>query len=186
MMNRKQLNRQQTIHDIESAFLALYLDGGIDNVNISKLCQNCCIARSTFYLYFEDKYAVLQGVEDRLLGELWDICGNLPDEIEQGTTDKNALRTIEHLRTHLDWYRALLSKQGDPAFVYRWKKDIERSLCIKFNESDGKARDSTIRGILFASALIGLFTYMVMESPNIPDHVLCSYMDDLLKHLLMK
>lgn len=186
MMNRKQLNRQQTIRDIESAFLALYLEGGIDNVNISKLCQGCCIARSTFYLYFEDKYAVLQGVEDRLLAELWAICGNLPDEIEQGCADKNALRTVSHLRAHINWYRALLSKQGDPTFVYRWKKDIEKSLSIKLSGPDGRTQDATIRGVLFASALIGLFTYVVMEAPDIPNHTLCAYMDDLLKHLLMK
>ena len=70
MSPRGALNRQRTIQDIESAFLTLYQRDGIDGVSISGICQACGIARSTFYLYFEDKFAVLQGVEDRLLSAL--------------------------------------------------------------------------------------------------------------------
>lgn len=69
-MTRKELNRQRTIEDIESASLSLYEKRGIDGVSISALCKKSEVARSTFYIYFEDKYAVLQKAEDRLLSQL--------------------------------------------------------------------------------------------------------------------
>lgn len=185
-LNRKQLNRQQTIRDIESAFLSLYQEGGIDNVRISELCQRCFIARSTFYYYFEDKYAVLHSAEDRLLNELWAICGKLPDEIERGLVDQNALRTVAHLRTHIDWYRALLGEFGDPHFARRWQKDIEKSMCNRLARHNGNQQDIEIRSVMFASALIGLYTHIVTQCPDIPDHRICDYMDNLLTHLLMK
>lgn len=184
--NRKELNRQQTIRDIETAFLHIYQKGGIDAVSISGICQSCGIARSTFYLYFEDKYAVLQGVEDRLLSALWDICGNLPDIIARDQGSENALRTIAHLRENLSWYRALLGNKGDPMFVYRWKRDIDKSLRKKLIVRNAGEQDAVIRGVLFASALIGLYTYVVMEYPNISDQELCYYMDDLLAKSLTK
>lgn len=69
-LTRKELNRQRTIEDIESASLSLYEKRGIDGVSISALCKKSGVARSTFYIYFEDKYAVLQKAEDRLLSQL--------------------------------------------------------------------------------------------------------------------
>lgn len=69
-LTRKELNRQRTIEDIESASLSLYEKRGIDGVSISALCKKSEVARSTFYIYFEDKYAVLQKAEDRLLSQL--------------------------------------------------------------------------------------------------------------------
>lgn len=184
MPTRKDLNRQQTIRDIEDAFLAIYQKDGIDGVSISAICKECHIARSTFYLYFEDKYAILQSVEDRLLSTLWEICGSLPDIIDRNQTTEHALRTIGHIRENLNWYRALLGNRGDPMFVYRWKRDIDKSLRNKLMQRNVEEQDAIIQGVIFASALIGLYTYVVMEYPDIPDQKLCRFMDDLLAKIL--
>lgn len=184
--SRRDINRQRTIQDIERAFLSAYRQGGVDGVSISSLCQQCGISRSTFYLYFEDKYAVLQGVEDRLLGCLWDICGELPDIVDHPRqASDNALRTIAHIRENMEWYQALLGSHGDPMFVYRWKRDIEHSLRLKLLGRGMARQDAVIQGVLFASALIGLYTHVVMELPDIPDRQLCRYMDDLLLRALV-
>lgn len=182
-INRKELNRKRTILDIEQAFLELYQQNGIDGVKIADICQNSGVSRSTFYLYFEDKYAVLQSVEDRLLSALWEICKDLPDIMDQNRTN-NALRTIAHIRENIDWYRALLGNHGDPLFVYRWKRDIDRSLFRKLERRNVGKREGAIQGVMFASALIGLYTYVIFEYPDIPDQELCGYMDRLLEQML--
>ena len=182
--NRRELNRQRTVADIEQAFLQLYQRDGIDGVSISAVCALSGVARSTFYLYFEDKYAVLQGVEDRLLSALWDICGNLPDLLAHRGGSENALRTIAHIRANIDWYRALLGRRGDPMFVYRWKRDIDRSLRRKLEQRNTGRQDADVQGVIFASALIGLYTYVIFEYPDIPDRDLCRYMDGLLAQIL--
>ncbi len=182
--NRKELNRQRTVADIERAFLLLYQQGGIDGVSISALCQHSGVSRSTFYLYFEDKYTVLQAAEERLLSALWEICSNLPDPLEPPARSENALRTIAHIRSNIGWYRALLGKHGDPMFVYRWKRDIARSLRRKLDQRNVSEQDAAVHEVLFASALIGLYTYVIFECPDLPDQTLCHYMDQLLGHLL--
>lgn len=177
--SRKELNRKRTIQDIEQAFLEIYQQSGIDGVSISAVCQHSGVSRSTFYLYFEDKYAVLQSVEDRLLSALWEICKDLPDILTQRRTD-SALRTIAHIRENIEWYRALLGKHGDPLFVYRWKRDIDRSLFRKLERRNVGGHEAAIQGVMFASALIGLYTYVIFEYPDISDQELCGYMDHLL------
>ena len=181
---RKELNRRRTMEDIERSFLELYCHGGIDGISISAICQNCEISRSTVYLYFEDKYAVLQGVEDRLLSSLWEICGSLPDILDRHEGSGRALQTIRHIQDNIDWYRALLGSNGDPGFVYRWKRDIDRSLRRKLMQKSMGEQDAVIQGVLFASALIGLYTYVIFECPHMPERQLCGYMDDLLGKML--
>ena len=183
--SRRTLNRQRTVRDIEQAFLSIYRQSGIDKVSISEICKLCGISRSTFYLYFDDKYAILQSVEDRLLAQLKEICfNNLPDLLDSHSGSDTALRTIAHLRSNLDWYQALLSNHGDPMFAYRWKRDIEHSLRRKLLGRGMARQDAIIQGVLFASALLGLYTHVVMEMPDIPDQQLCRYMDDLLLRAL--
>lgn len=187
-MTRKELNRQRTIDDIEQAFLALYEKGGIDSVSISGICKTGQISRSTFYLYFEDKYAVLQQVEDRLLKQLWDICGNLPDLpdlIDNHKGTENAKLTLRHIRVNIKWYRSLLGNKGDPMFVYHWKRDIARSLQKKLARRNISEQDATIRGVIFASALIGLYSYVVLENLDMPDDRLTGYLDSLLWRILI-
>lgn len=184
--NRRAHNRQRTVRDIEQAFLSSYRQSGIDKVNTSEICKRCGISRSTFYLYFEDKYAILQSVEDRLLNQLRTICfNNLPDLLDSRSGSETALRTIAHLRANLGWYQALLGSHGDPMFAYRWKRDIEHSLRRKLLGRGMAEQDAVIHGVLFGSALLGLYTHVVLELPDISDRELCRYMDDLLLRSLL-
>ena len=181
---RREINRQRTKQDIENAFLSEYAEGGIEDVNISRICKACGISRSAFYLYYEDKYAILQGAEERLLAALWEICRVLPDRAEPDSVTENALRTLAHIRENLGWYAALLGVHGDPMFVYRWKKDIVKSLERKLAARNYSREEAELRGVLFSSALIGLYTHIVQECPELPDALAAKYMDRLLFMLL--
>lgn len=183
-LTRKELNRQRTMDDIERAFLALYEKTGVDGISISDLCKKSGVSRSTFYLYFDDKYAVLQKVEDRLLSQLWEICGDLPDQFHSHKGTETARSTLEHIRANIGWYKALLGKRGDPMFVYRWKRDIDRSLQKKLAARNVGDQDAALYGVIFASALIGLYTHIVFERPDMPDDKLIGYLDNLLMRTL--
>ena len=184
-MTRKELNRLRTIGDIEAGFLRIYEKTGIDGMSVASICQESHVSRSTFYLYFEDKYAVLQQVEDRLLGKLWEYCGNLPDLLMKGQGSANARLTVRHIRENIDWYRALLGNKGDPMFVYRWKRDIDKSLRKKLMQRNVSEEDAIIQGVIFASSLIGLYTYIIFENPEISEEKLVNYMDLLLDRILL-
>lgn len=185
-MTRKELNRLNTIADIEAGFLRLYEKVGIDGVNVASICQESHVSRSTFYLYFSDKYAVLQQAEERLLAQLWEYCGNLPDVFMRGEGSENARKTVRHIRENIDWYRALLGQKGDPMFVYRWKRDIDRSLRTKLRQRNVSEEDAIIQGVIFASSLIGLYTYTIFEEPDISEGRLINYMDQLLDRILIR
>ena len=56
--NRREFNKQETVRHIRSVFMDLYAKSGINSITVNSLCKECGIAKSTFYLYYEDKYQV--------------------------------------------------------------------------------------------------------------------------------
>jgi len=181
---RKEHNRRQTVRDIESAFLSEYRRHGIDGVSIATICGVCGISRSTFYLYYDSKYAVLQDVEARLISELDVICCNFPLMLGTLDTVQVAEKIVRNLRENIDWYRAILGDKGDPSFVFHWKKTIMESLHQKLLRNGLPECEASVREVLFSSAMIGLYTYIVHERPDISNEELSRHMDDLLGHLL--
>jgi AcrR family transcriptional regulator len=88
-------------------------------IKVSHLVENAQIARSTFYLYFDSIFAVVQKIEDDF------IDGMLVADIEGSRTFNEAAvcdaisANIAHLKTNIDVVRALMGDNGDPAFQAR-------------------------------------------------------------------
>ena len=183
---RRERNKKQIISDIEDAFLALYQSGGINAVNTAEICRRCGIARSTFYLYFSDKYDILQHVEERLKQELKDICEHQSEQDVCSLSPESSLGVIEHIRANSGWYRALLGINGDPAFVFGWRRTMEQSLNARLLLLGVGREEAQLRSVLFAASLIGLYSYIVFTPTDFSDAELSRYMDSLQQWLQEK
>lgn len=164
--NRREVNRQEITRHIKDEFLLLYSHGGIDHVSVGTLCKTCGIARSTFYYYFDDKYKVLESIEDELISALWDI--NYPgqwniDAVLEGKPLEEVVKTLCYIERNQQAFRILLGPYGDPRFSYNWKKGIEPQFRACFETLHGRGTMSEIACTVFTSALMGLFTKYVFQ-----------------------
>ena len=182
--SRNDINRDQTIAAIEQAFLAEYREKGIDQISITNLCKAGSFSRSTFYFYFEDKYAVLQSVEDRLLADLWEHNEFLPDRAEDGRATASAQYVLDFLSEHQEWFRALLGPHGDPGFIYRWKSDIIRSLQTKQRSRNIAPEKAELLCSIFASGMIGFFTTILFQEKPASAEFAGRCMNRLLEYCL--
>ena len=169
--SRNDINRDQTIAAIEQAFLEEYRNKAIDQISVTGLCKVGSFSRSTFYFYFEDKYAVLQSVEERLLADLWEHNEFLPDPEAGGRATASAQYVLDFLSEHQEWFRAILGTHGDPGFVYRWKSDLIRSLQTKQKSRNIDPEKAELLSSIFASGMIGLFTTILFQdTPVSPEY----------------
>lgn len=185
--NRREVNRQETIQHIKAKFLSLYAQGGIDRVSIGALCDSCGIARSTFYYYFDDKFKVLESIEDELISALWDI--NYPgrwniDAVLEGRPLEEVIKTLCYIEKNQQAFRILLGPYGDPRFSYNWKKGIEPQFRECFETVHGGGRMSEIACTVFTSALMGLFTKYVFQSSEFSRREFSIALGNLLKSCL--
>lgn len=187
-VNRREFNKQETVRHIRSVFIDLYAKGGINSITINVLCKECGIARSTFYLYYDDKYQVLESVEDEILADLRVICHDLRDcdmsKVLSGKPLEKARAMVDYLKDNAQTFRALLGKYGDPRFSYKWKKDIIDSFMGRFRAEKGDNPSASIACTIFSSSLIGLYNHFLFDMPDVTEHELSIIMGNLLKYSL--
>lgn len=183
-LSRHDINRERTISSIEDAFLKEFTAKGIEGISITSLCKNSGVSRSTFYLYFDDKYAVLESVEKRLLDGFLQANEDMPFITNTVQEHQHPQQVLEFIYANEQWFKALLGPHGDPAFHYRWKKAIMRMLQGRLADQNVSKVDIEIKGAIFSSGLIGLFTYILFEKPNVSNEMLGRYMTRLLGYSL--
>lgn len=187
-VNRREFNKQETVRHIRGVFMELYAQGGINSITVNLLCKECGIAKSTFYLYYEDKYQVLEAVENEILEALRTICYDLSgcdmNDVLTGRPLDRAMTTVRYLKENADTLRALMGKYGDPRFSYKWKKDIMDSFMGRFRAEKGDTPSAGIACTIFSSSLIGLYTHFLFDMPDVTEHEFSIIMGNLLKYSL--
>lgn len=188
-INRREFNKQETVNYIRTTFLKLYAKVGIQSITIDMLCKECGIARSTFYHYFNDKYEVLEEIEDQLLDGLRKIYCNLSYSdvmnAQIGIPFKEVSKAICFMKENRTAICALLGKNGDSNFEYRWRKDIMDKFMGCFG---AEKRNSSVDGVacaVFASSLIGLYRYYLFEKAWMSDDEFAIIIGTLLKYFVV-
>lgn len=188
-INRKEHNRIETRRHIRNIFLELYSKSGIDGVTISSLCQQAGIVKSTFYSYYEDKYAVLEEIEQELLSNLATINSKLEiidvTTILQGKPLPQASKSVDYILAHLDEFRIIMGPMGDLRFENIWRRNISDSFKGRFLKEKGDSRSAGLACTIFSSTLIGIYRYFIFEAPDITKEEFTLILGNTFKYALM-
>ncbi len=187
-LNRREFNKQETMRHIRSVFMDLYAQGGIDGITVNGLCKACGIAKSTFYLYFEDKYQVLEAVENDVLTQLREVSESLRFCDFRKSSKQDLLNATQSIARSLaengDTLRALMGKHGDPRFSYKWKKNITEAFRDSFRAAKGDTPSAEIACTIFSSSLIGLYTLFLFGDPQVTEQELSVILINLARFSL--
>ena len=89
----------------------------------------CGISKSTFYIYFDSIYSVIQKVEDGIFNDLATLNEESPE-----STKASPLARGRKMKNYLSVFRILCGPNGEPAFQARlishFKDQINRMLCV--------------------------------------------------------
>lgn len=170
-MSRHDANKNETRGQIKRTFLDHYIKNGLEKTSISALCKSSGVSRTTFYEYFDDKYSVLEAIEDELLKTLRDINKPLLDsDISHSSNSAPFPILIDALRfihSNKAIFKMLLSKNGDPNFIYRWEKDIKTIFHQKFLHDQLPLSDTGVPEQILASSYIGLYKYWLFNRDDL-------------------
>ena len=129
----------QTKKNIMDAFWQLYKTGGISNVSVTRICALAGYNRSTFYIYFEDIYEVLDEIESQIIkpDEFQAlVLSNLLYENDKTRSIRMMLSLFEQ---NSDYFPVLLGANGDPAFreklLEKLAPAVSALLGLPFNEN---------------------------------------------------
>ncbi|MGN4425461.1 TetR/AcrR family transcriptional regulator [Bacillus cereus group sp. MYBK30-1] len=123
MENKVDLRVIKTQRAIKNTFIQLIEEVGFEKVNVRKLIERAEVNRSTFYLHYQDKYDLLNKIEDELLEGLRHIITDktLTKTVEQDSASDSRLEKMNKVAIYLfdnkKIIRLLTSDKGDPNFL---------------------------------------------------------------------
>ena len=168
-MNRNEMNRTRTKEDIRHMFIEQLQTKGIDAIRISDLCKNAKVSKSNFYNYYDDKYAVLEEIENELLKGVAELNKNAAfvslKNHKKGEPFPLFYETAEYIHMNGIYFKALLGPNGDPSFIFRWKKQMKADIRANIVAEANPVYDPDILTELIASAIVGLYTFWLYEKP---------------------
>ena len=115
--------------DFEEAFLRLYAEKPVDAITVGALCEKAGYNRGTFYLHYQDIYALLHAVED---AQLAGMAACVESCLAALSKDARKLARLSALKDVIAYYEAnrfaievLLGTRADPAFILRLKNALK-------------------------------------------------------------
>jgi len=189
-MNRREYNRNATKKHIEDTLLQLLGEGTyLHEISTSQLCSAAGIAKSTFYLYFQDKYAVLEGIVEETFGELKTI--NEPfghysiSDLASGKPTPIARELVSYLSRNKQKFRILFGATGAPDFMYQGKGEIENKFKELYRALHMNPKHEQLVASQFFAGVIGLFRFYLFENTTYSDEKMTIIFGNMLKSVLM-
>ena len=114
---------------LQHALIELTIEKGFAAVTVQDIAARAMVNRATFYRHYLDKYDLL----DQYMNEVYELTAS-QEELSRMHRQDPALETppvglvslLEHVQLYADFYRVMLGKKGDPAFVQRIQQYIEK------------------------------------------------------------
>ena len=173
--DRRVRRTRKLLHD---AFLALVIEQGYEKTTIQDILDRADVGRSTFYVHFRDKEALLtasfDGMRDQLEHELATI-----DATSQIDVTLPAALLFEHAYRNQRVYRALCGRQGG-ALVQRYLRRLIGDLLRKHLRPQftgaGTGVPADVAAEFYTAAALGLLVWWIdHEFRNGPTWLTATY-----------
>ena len=188
-MNRREYNSTATRKHIERTLLTMLEEGKhLHKISTSELCKQCGIAKSTFYIYFPDKYAVLEQIVAEVTSELYQINDSFKNysisDLISGKPTPIAQEMVAYLSKNKALFRVLMGPNGVPDFMYQNKAVIESKFTELYRALHMPPKHEKLVASHFFSGVIGLFRFYLFENTSYTDEQMVIVFGNMLKSVL--
>jgi len=154
-----------TEEKIRNTFIEMLGEMPMNAIRVTALANRAHIDRTTFYIYYDSLYDVLQQMEDNYLDGL--VAGMQQDERYLHEPSPGMLKNLNYAKQNLDILRLLLGPHGDSTFHSRMMRVLRQSYRAATKRTPHS--DTYYRMIeeFFIAGEQGLFRYWVSHSTDI-------------------
>ena len=139
-LQQEDVRIQRTRKLIQQALIDLTVEMGFAAITVRDICNRAMVNRSTFYRYYLDKYDLLNQymaavqadtAEAALLAEK--AGQSMPKNVPPGL-----LVLVKQAQANAAFYRVMLGRNGDPAFVEGVRQTSEKRYRYLFSQHPSK------------------------------------------------
>jgi AcrR family transcriptional regulator len=115
--------RRKREYEIITAFWEQYKKMPIEKITVKSITDACQIHRATFYIHYQDVYAVLEEIENSLMNALDQISVKCFESSQDLNNFANALYTI--YQDNREYLHYLVTENKHPEFSERYKNKLK-------------------------------------------------------------
>ena len=159
--NRGLRKAQQSIID---AFICLIKKKGFQKVTVQEIIEVAHVNKSTFYMYYLDKYDLLDKIEDQVLAGLREIEDDVPFEtvVKAGINEEtlaSTVRFLQYMYNHGELFALLTNDEYCNSSFIRKNREAIMKL---WNDKDVLNKFAVPQAYALA-ALYGISTSVIFE-----------------------
>lgn len=168
-MNKNDIRYVKTEKKLEDAFWKLLATVGVSKMNVRMLTEESGVNRSTFYIHFQDKYMLLEKIENDIYDEM---AENVAAVMSKETSKIESLmpfmlHAAQYAADHKDRFSLIMSENGDPLFLEKYIMKMKKML---FPQNENLSQEKRYAMAAVIGIITGLFTEWMQsgcsESPE--------------------
>ena len=121
---------QYTRKSLADGLIELMKHKPFDRISVKELCEYADVNRSTFYMHYEDIYALLRAIEEETIAWMHQCVEEVSGMRGREAIVRSLERHYEFLVKNSKYLQVLMSEQGNLAF----QKRIYASICKAFGD----------------------------------------------------
>lgn len=144
---------------IRQAFVELMKEKDLEKITVTDIVTRADINRGTFYAHYQDTRAVIEQIENEIIGKMLEFLGEFQYKSFFQNPLPLLLKISRYLEKDLEFYRILINARGAEQFLVKLK-----SIFVKYLETDSdtpeeikKSPAFIIRIHFFAGGIINLY-----------------------------
>lgn len=160
---------------LSEALVTLLAQKPAREITVRELTTTAGVSRGTFYFHYCDIYDLLEKLETEQLEALHNVTDGVLASLDSEAPPTTLEAMFGYLEENEALCAALLGPHGDPAFVQRLKKTIEKQVVGYFVEpgQEGDARGKYLAGFAVSGCLGSVEKWLQDGKPCTPHEMAC-------------
>lgn len=141
---------------LKQSLLKVMEDQPFNAITVNAIVKEAKVNRSTFYRYFDDKYELIEEIENEFIEDVETRFEERPnlENISESQLYEGILNTLTIFSSQTLLLRTLLGENGDPSFSYKLKESIMQNLPPNNKQSEYPEKYTELAAEVKSSTLI--------------------------------
>jgi AcrR family transcriptional regulator len=173
---------------LKDSLISLMKERPVTDIGIKEICARTKVSRSTFYVYYENVYHLLEEIEEEMFEYFTDLLNQIHVSVKRGSRKYLAAYKQKYLEFIADKdnpLQVLLSENGDINFQKKFfQKLIDQARQII--QHTAKSPDAYIHeaySVFYIHGCIGLMQYLLKNNTHIPNLTLAKVFDRMIEEI---
>lgn len=160
----------------------LLRDKPINRISITELCREAGIHRSTFYLHYNDQYALMREIEEKTLNDVLFSFNRYLATVNYDDYRWLLQWFLEYVEAHESEYKVLLDAQKVPEYFWLFTEKVSGEVFLRFrNRKDIPEHLLVLGNIYWCTGILSVTYRWLMDEDRCSSEEMAVMLEQIIE-----